>query len=242
MNDDGRRQSTAREVRRRILGSRDRIWRVEEFDGSVDAVQSELRRLVKAGELEHLRRGVYWRGHRTRFGMTVASETQALRKVLGHQVAIGATGWHATNLLGLSTQVSPVEMLAITARPPAGFSHLKLVDRSRRVERREQRLNDLEITVLEALEGWDRYVEEPSERASARFRALLGRDNVRIERLVSAAKSEPAVVRERLRQVLEDGGWSAEADRIPRARSRAAKDRALAVFQNAASSPVVSTS
>ncbi len=173
--------------------------------------------------------------------MTVASETQALRKVLGPQVAIGATGWHATNLLGLSTQVPPVEMLAITARPPAGFSHLKLVDRSRRVERREQRLNDLEITVLEALEGWDRYVEEPSERASARFRDLLGRDSVRIERLVSATKSEPAVVRERLRHVLEEGGWSAEAGRIPRARSRSARDRALAVFRTLAPSSEMAT-
>jgi hypothetical protein len=215
----------------RILGSRDRIWRIEEFDGSVDAVQSELRRLVKAGELEHLRRGIYWRGRKTRFGMADAGEAQALRAVLGRKVAIGAAGWHATNLLGLSTQVSPVEVLAITARPPAGFPRLKLIDRSRRVGRREQRLSDLEITILEALEGWDRYVEESSEQASSRFQRLLEREDVRIGKLVPAAKSEPAVVRERLRQVLIAGGWPAEADRIPRARSRSARARALSVFR-----------
>lgn len=222
--------STAEEVRGRVLGSRDRLWRTEEFEGSIDAVQSELRRLVKAGELEHLRRGIYWRGHKTRFGMAVASEAQALRKLLGRHVAIGAAGWHATNLLGLSTQVSPVEVLAITARPPAGFSHLKLIDRSRRYERREQRLNDLEITILEALEGWDRYVEESPERARKRFIDLINGEGVRVDKLVSAARSEPAVVRERLRRLLADGGWSAESERIPRARSRSARERSLAVF------------
>jgi len=241
MTDQAQKQSTAQEVRRRVLVSRDRIWRIEELDGSVDGVQSELRRLVKAGELEHLRRGVYWRGHKTRFGMTAASEVQALRKVLGRHVAIGAAGWHATNLLGLSTQISPVEVLAVTARPPAGFAHLKLIDRSRRVERREQRLTDLEITILEALEGWDRYVEESSEQARARFRDLLEREDVRIDKLVSATKSEPAVVRERLRQVLADGGWSSEADRVPRARSRSARDRALSVFRDIAPSPAMAT-
>jgi hypothetical protein len=241
MSDQAQHQSTAQEVRKRIVGSRDRIWRTEEFDGSVDAVQSELRRLVKAGELEHLRRGIYWRGRKTRFGMAVADETQALRKVLGRHVAIGAAGWHATNLLGLSTQISPVEVLAVTVRPPAGFPRLKLIDRSRRVERREQRLNDLEVTILEALECWDRYIEDSSERANARFRDLLGRKDVRIDRLVSAAKSEPAVVRERLRQVLVDGGWSAEADRVPRARSRLARDRALSVFRGIAPNPAMAT-
>jgi hypothetical protein len=189
-----------------------------------------LRRLVKAGELEHLRRGIYWRGHKTRFGMAVANDAQALRKLLGRHVAIGASGWNATNLLGLSTQVSPIEVLAITARPPSGFSHLKLIDRSRRYERREQRLNDLEITILEALEGWDRYVEETPQRARRRFIDLIGRDGVRIDKLVAASRSEPTVVRERLRRLLVDGGWSAEAEHIPRARSRAARERSLAVF------------
>ena len=231
-------RSTAEEVRRRILGSRDRLWRIEEFEGSVDAVQSELRRLVKAKELEHLRRGIYWRGHRTPFGRAVASEAQALRKLLGSHVAIGASGWHATNLLGLSTQVSPVEVLAITGRPPSGFSRLKLIDRSRRYERREQRLSDLEITILEALEGWDRYVEESPRRAQQRFIELLGREEVRIDRLVSAAKSEPAIVRERLRRLLAEGGWGTEADHIQRARSRAARERSLAVFGDHTPTPI----
>lgn len=227
---EANRRSTAGEVRRRILGSRDRVWRIEDFEGSGDAVQAELRRLVKAGELDHVRRGVYWRGRKTRFGMTPASQGSALRKVLERNTAIGAAGWHAANLLGLSAQVSPIEVLAITARPPSGFSHLKLIDRSGRVGRRNQHLNDLEVTILEALEGWETYVEEGAEQTVARFRDLLDRDDVRVAKLTAAANSEPAVVRERLRQVLLFAGMNSDANRIKRARSGKARQRALSVF------------
>jgi hypothetical protein len=162
--------------------------------------------------------------------MAPASEGSALRKLLGRNTAIGAGGWHAANLLGLSAQVSPIEVLAITARPPSGFEHLKLIDRSGRVGRRDQRLSALEVTILEALEGWETYVEAAAEQALTRFRDLLTRDDVRVAKLIAAAGSEPAVVRERLRQVLLFAGMDSEADRIRRARSSKARRRALSVF------------
>jgi Family of unknown function (DUF6088) len=229
----GSSESTAHAVRRRVLGSSDRMWRTEEFDGSSDAVQSELRRLVKAGEVDRIRRGLYWRGHKTRFGTTAPDAGKALRNVLGKRAAIGATGWYATNLLGLSTQVSPVETLAVSGRPPSGFRGVKMVDRSQRVGRNEARLSDLEVTFLEALEGWDRYVETEPGRAVRRFEELMKSGDVRVDRLVSAARTEPAVVRERLRRLLLDAGWAAEAASIVGARSESAKRRAAAVFPRA---------
>jgi len=229
-------KSTAAEIRRRILGSRDRIWRIDDFEGSGDAIQGELRRLVRAGELDHVRRGIYWRGRKTRFGMTPASEGGVLRKLVGRHTAIGAAGWYAANLLGLSTQVSPIEVLAITSRPPAGFSHLKLIDRSGRLGRRDERLNELEVTILEALEGWETYVEEGAEKALVRFRDLILNEDVRVVRLAAAAYSEPALVRERLRHVLLFAGMDTEADRIQRAKSKDTRRRALSVFPELASS------
>jgi hypothetical protein len=223
-------KSTAQTVRRRILTSEDRIWATQDFEGSRDAVQAALRRLVRTGELERIRRGVYWRGRKTRFGMAVADEGRALRKLLGRKAGVGAAGWYATNLLGLSTQIAPAEILAITGRPPTGFSHLQLIDRSQRIGRHDARLNDLEITLLEALEGWEKYVERKPTAAVDRFLELLGGDNVRISRLVAAAATEPAVVRERLRHLLAEGGWKAEAARIDGARSDSARKRALSVF------------
>jgi hypothetical protein len=226
-------ESTASAVRRRVLASGDRIWRTEEFEGSRDAVQAELRRLVRAEELERIRRGVYWRGHKTRFGMAVADQAQALREVLGKQAAIGAAGWYATSLLGLSTQVSPRQVLAMTARPPAGFDHLHLVDRSQRIGRHDARLSSLEVTMLEAIEGWEMYVEARPDRAVRRFLEMIGDGSVRVAKLVAATKTEPVVVRERLRWLLVESGRDADAEKIDGARSDSARQRALSVFPRA---------
>ena len=61
--------SVAPEVRKRVLGSRDRFWRPEDFDGSPDAVAQALSRLARSGEVRRVRRGLYWRGASTRLGM-----------------------------------------------------------------------------------------------------------------------------------------------------------------------------
>jgi hypothetical protein len=226
-------QSVAAGVRRRVLHSRDRYWHVDEFEGSADAVQAELRRLVQDEELEHVRRGVYWRGQKSRFGMSLPRAAAALRSVVGEDEALGASEWYATNLLGLSTQVSPTEVLALSRRPPKGFEHVRVVNRANRTGRRDRKLTDLEVTFLEALEGWDRYVEARPKTALKTFTELVDRDDVRAERLALAAKTEPAVVRERLRAVLHAAGRDREAAKIPPARSREARQRALKVLADA---------
>jgi Transcriptional regulator, AbiEi antitoxin len=235
-------ESIASTVRRRVLASGDRIWRTEEFEGSRDAVQAELRRLVRAGELERLRRGVYWRGRKTRFGMTAADQVRALSEVLGKQATIGAAGWYAASLLGLSTQVSPRRVLAMTARPPAGFNYLQMIDRSQRIGRHDARLSSLEVTMLEAIEGWEKYVEAKPERAVGRFLEMIGDGSVRVAKLVAAAKTEPAVVRERLKWLLIQSGRDADAERIEGARSDSARRRALSVFPRAKEGAALSLS
>jgi hypothetical protein len=225
--------TVAQGVRRRVTQSAARVWCVEDFDGSPAAVNSELRRLVARGELTRIRRGVYWRGKKGRFGMTRAPQAKALRKAVGEHEAVGATGWHATNLLGLSTQVSPVEMLAVTHRRPRGFDGVKVVTRTARTGRRDVRLNDLEVTYLEALEGWDRYVEVKGPVALRRFTELLDDDRIRVDRLVGASYTEPPAVRERLRAVLSRGGFDDAAAKVRGARDPRTRSRALHVLQAA---------
>ena len=179
----------------------------------------ELSRLADAGELERVRRGVYWRGRRTRFGATTPSPVAALRELVSTEEAVGAAGWYATNLLGLSTQVAPQPVVAVTTRPPTGLPGVKIIDRSARVGRREAHLNETEVTLLEALDGWDKYVELDDEAALALFVDILRGKDVRLQRLIQAARTEAPRVRDRLRKVLERGGWTAEAQRIPPARA-----------------------
>jgi hypothetical protein len=229
-----RRGSVAQQVRGRVLRSGERLWRIEDFEGSPSAVNNELRRLIARGDLMRVRRGMYWRGKKSRFGMTGASQSEAVQKVLGAQEAVGATGWHATNLLGLSTQVSPVEALAVTHRRPKGLHNVKVSSRAARSGRREAKLNGMEVTLLEALEGWDRYVEADSATALRRFLELLDREDVRVERLVRASRTEPPVVRERLRAVLRHGDYEEQAERVPAARDPRTRTRALRVLETAA--------
>lgn len=223
-------QSTAAGVRHRILRSRDTFWRVEDFDGDPHAVVIALGRLVAAGELERLRRGVYWRGAKTRFGPRVPSAVEALRTVVGDREAIGAAGWYATNLLGLSTQVSPEPVVSIAGRPPTGLHGIRVVNRASRTGRRDARLNETEVTVLEALDVWESHVELDHATALDRFVEILRSPSIRVDRLVRAAPTESPAVRERLRAVLEHGGWSAEAEQVARARSHATRQRARRVI------------
>jgi len=166
--------------------------------------------------------------------MVGAPAGEAVRKLLGDREAIGATGWQAAKLLGLSTQVAPMEALATTGRPPAGLRNVMVAGRSARSGRRDARLNGLEVTILEAIEGWERYVEVDAATALARFRDALARDDVRLDRLVAASRTEPPAVRERLRAILDYSGHEEQANRIPAARDHRTRERALRVIDAAA--------
>lgn len=120
-------------------------------------------------------------------------------------------------------------VVAVSRRAPTGFAHLRLVDRASRTARRDARLNDLEVTLLEALDGWDRFVEVDAATATARLLTALARDDVRVERLVRASRTEPPKVRERLRWLLERAGREDDVTRVEGARSRAGREAALAV-------------
>ncbi len=222
-------ESEAQRVRDRVLGSQERIWLIEDFEGTPKAVNNELRRLVERGELQRVRRGVYWRGRPSRFGMHGADDGRAVQSVIGADEAVGATGWNATNLLGLSTQIAPSDELAVTHRVPTGLEHVKLSSRAARTGRRKAQLTGLEVTLLEALEGWERYVELRPVDAIRRFGEILSRSDVRIDKLVEASATEPPAVRERLRAVLIETGHARAAERVRRARDQRTRDRALRV-------------
>jgi hypothetical protein len=228
--------STAKKVRTRVLRSQGRVWVPADFEGldaqrgTYSAVANELQRLAKRGELTRLRRGVYWRGEKTRFGMMSAPTGEVLRKISDAGGEVGATGWYATNLLGLSTQVAPVETLATTHRVPRGYEK-RAASRAARGGRVDAKLTGLEITLLEALEGWDRYVELDSSRALERFDRLLHSKDVSVSRLAKASRTEPSAVRERLRAILLHAGFEQEARRVRRAPDPRTRERALRVIE-----------
>lgn len=223
-------ESVAASVKDQVLASSDRFWGLSDFKLAPHAATTALSRLEKAGELDRVRRGVYWRGRKTRFGTVGAPAVEAVRRMLSDSEAFGAAGWYATNLLKLSTQVSPVPVVAVTARPPSGLHNVLVVDRSGRRGRRDAKLNETEVTFLEALEAWDNNVELSNIEAFNRFVEILGGGALRAERLVEASTTESSRVRERLRAVLYGAGWRELANRVEGARSPSSKERARAVL------------
>lgn len=127
---------------------------VARLPGSETAARQAASRAARSGRLVPVRKGLYYRGRRTRYGMTAPRAEDVVRAVLGTR-GVGPAGYSAARLLGLTTQVpASVQVAALrTAEPIAGVtqhhrSNLTRVD-----------LNEKEIALLEVLRSPDVYVE-----------------------------------------------------------------------------------
>lgn len=178
------------------------FFRVSEFDGPRRAVESAFSRLVlEEGSLIRVRRGLYWKGVKSRFGPgrprpeDVASEVAKGR-------GIGPAGWSASHALGLSTQVPAVPEFAVVGPPPTGVPGVRFHSR-RNFARLGLRYE--EIALLEVLRDWPAYVDRDwsdLERTVIRFR---DDGRIRPNRLLNAATEERApALRTRLAQLFDD--------------------------------------
>jgi hypothetical protein len=212
--------STAATVREKVLASRDRFWRPEDFSGySPDAVTHALGRLERRRELHRVRRGLYWRGTPTPLGMAPPPVSH-LAKALAPSRGSGPAGLSAALLLGLSTQVPRRESIAVLARAPENTEMLRFVSRAAATGRRSASLRPTEVALLEVLRDWDALVESPTDEATRRIAGLMGSGEIRPDRLASASSTEPAPVRRRLRDLLANVGRPELAATVLPARSQ----------------------
>ena len=169
--------STATEVRRRALtappGS---FLRRKDFEGSDRAVESALSRLSLSGDLFRVRRGIYYRGKPTRFGMTRPSVLEAALAVAGP--GAGPAGVAAAHLLGLTTQVPGVVEVAVPGKVPDPMSGVRF--RLRPFERRELRLTPVEVAVIEVLRE-PGAVEATDAELRDRIADLVARGTIRAD-------------------------------------------------------------
>jgi hypothetical protein len=213
--------SVAARVREKVLASRGRFWRPEDFsECSPGAVTRTLVRLERGGELCRVRRGLYWRGASTPLGMAPPPVSRLI-KVLAPSLGTGPAGRSAALMLGLSTQVPRCETFAVPARAPAGTETLHFVSRAAQVRRKSARLSPAEVALLEVLRDWDGLVESPAE-APSRIAGLMDSGELRADRVVMAALTEPPAVRERLRSIFGIIGRPELAAKVSPARSKPA--------------------
>lgn len=210
--------TVASEVRERVLKSRERFWRPEDFDASPGAVTQELSRLARAGELRRERRGLYWRGTPTRLGMAPPPPGRLAGEVV-HVPGSGPAGWSAALALGLTTQVARREAVAVPGRAPRNPSVIRFVSRAGATKRRDERLRPSEVALLEVLRDWDNLVEVPTTEAVERLSRLADAGEFRLDRVARASATEPPRVRERLRRLLDAIGASQMVGAVRPARS-----------------------
>jgi hypothetical protein len=181
-------------VRRRVRQGGERLWRIADFRGaSFPAVAQALSRLTRAGELQRLSKGVYYRPRTTAFGPSTPNPAD-VRRLAEHERTVFPAGVPAANLLGFTTQAS--------ARSEVATSGLslprKLVGGDTVVYTRRPaawaRLSASEAALLDFLRRGARTSELPPEETVRRTLALFAEPG-RFERLVRIAPHEPPRVR-----------------------------------------------
>lgn len=183
-------ESAAGAARHRVeRGAPGSFLRRSDFSGSDRAVESALSRLTAEGELVRVRKGLYWRGKKTRFGMTRPSMLEAALAVAG--VGSGPSGVAAAHLLGLTTQVPATVEVAVPGPAPDPMAGVRF--RSRPYSRRERGLSAVEVAVLEVLRG-PGTAETLWPDVECRIRELVEDGTVRAGLLGEAAMSEPRVI------------------------------------------------
>lgn len=162
---------------------------ISEFDGSRRAVESAFSRLVAEDDsLVRVRRGLYWKGVKSRFGPGRPRAEEVATKVAEGR-GIGPAGWSASHALGLSTQVPAVPEFAVVGPPPTG------VDGARFHSRRNFARLGLhydEIALLEILRDWPSRTDSDWSDLERAVTKLVDEGRIRPSRILKVATSERA--------------------------------------------------
>lgn len=168
--------STAQLVREHIESRpvRGFIW-ASAIPGSRRGVECELSRLAAEGEVLNVRKGLYWKGPKTRVGMPFPRPTEVALEVAGS--GAGPAELSAAHALGLTTQVPATEVIAVPGRVPSRVSGARFVSRS--IERRVRGLRPMEVALLEVLRAGPSVLEVPMTRVAEVARRLVEAGEVR---------------------------------------------------------------
>lgn len=197
--------SLASRVRNRILTSGERFWSPADFDGSPTAIAQTLSRMVRAGEIRRMRRGLYWRGAQTRIEMAPPASALFANELI-EGPGVGPARWSAALELGLSPQVPRRDTFAVPTRAPRVTESFILVSRAASFKRRDEKPRPGEVALFEVLRDWNTLVEISNDDALAKIANFITTGALRPEKLARAAETEPPRVRERLRSVFDELG------------------------------------
>lgn len=174
-----------------MLAGGERFWRHDDFTGlSSSAVATALSRLAREGELQRVRKGVYFRPRPTVIGPSIPASSGTIASSL--RAPVHAAGLSAANLLGLSTQNPARREYATSAGdPPSALAGSRV--RTRRPRARAT-LTAEEGALLELLRDRASTSDLRPAETARRLQELLS-DRKRFARLARVAAEEPPRVR-----------------------------------------------
>lgn len=173
---------------------------VNRLPGTATAARQAASRAARNGELLPVRRGLYYRGVKTRYGMTRPRAEEVAREVLGEEGS-GPAGYSAAREWGVTTQVPSSFHIATlwTTDPIPG------VTQHARRNKERAKLDAKEIALLELLRAADVYVEAGWGTLVERVRDALAKKEVREDALRAAVAGERnTVVRETFAKLMTD--------------------------------------
>ncbi|GMU37769.1 MAG: hypothetical protein KJ057_11600 [Phycisphaerae bacterium] len=181
-------------VRSRIERGGERLWRLEDFrDLPFTAVAQALSRLARAGQIERLSKGTYYRGRQTAFGASRPNPA-SIQRLAARTKPMFPAGIAAANLLGFTTQTPARGELATSA----GSLPRKLIGPDAVIHTRRpatwKDLSETDAAFLDFLRRAGRTSELPPETTLRRTLDLLS-ETGRYLRLASIAEAEPPRVR-----------------------------------------------
>ena len=159
---------------------------VDRMPGTPNAAKSAASRAASRGDLVALRRGLYYKGKRTMYGVLTPPAEDVALEVLGRK-GVGPTGVSAARVLNLTTQLPVVPELVTSGPIPTGVQGV-MVHKRNNVARHD--LNYSEIAVLEVLRDWHFTTETTWDGVVAAVRERVEARQVRPKKLAAAAHGE----------------------------------------------------
>ncbi|SRR6266568_1019382 len=203
-------------IRQRIDSGGERLWRMDDFrDFPFTAVAQALSRMARAGTIERLSKGVYYRNRQTALGKSRPNPA-AIQKLATKKNTVFPSGISAANLLGFTTQTARRAELATSALSLPR----KLVGKDALIHTRRPEawtgLSDADAALLDFLRRGGRSSELSPENTISKTLELFA-ERGRFERLLKVADGEPPRVRAILGALGEQIGKSPKVLRELRA-------------------------
>ncbi|WP_287039380.1 hypothetical protein [Mycobacterium sp.] len=160
--------------------------RVDDLPGSRAAASCAASRAHKAGDLVPVVKGLYFKGAKSRYGMTRPTAEQIAHQVLGPAGA-GPVGVSAARTFGLTTQI-PAEPTFSVAGPVPTVRGVKV---SKRNNMRRRELGWTEVALLELLRGdWRQTVEGGWDALVGAAHDAVRDGRIRLDRVGDAVDGE----------------------------------------------------